>query len=70
MNPEEKRTAAGVVAVNRVLDSIAEIEGIKVNKHEITGKNGVPLKSEFTINVIQSGPIPASSEKDIDLDED
>ena len=69
MNPAEKKTAAGAAAINRILDSMAEIEGIKVNKHELTGKDGAPIKTDFTITMIESGPKPASSEKDLDIDE-
>lgn len=45
MNPLEKKTAAGVTAINRVLDSMAEIEGIKSgNKIEISDKDGLTIK--------------------------
>ncbi len=36
MNPEEKKTAAGVAAINKVLDSMAKLDGINIDKLEVT----------------------------------
>lgn len=45
IDPEERKTAKGIMAVSRILDSIAEMEGIKVRRHEITGKDGKPIET-------------------------
>lgn len=64
MNAAEKKTAAGVTAINRVLDSMAEMEGIKVNKHEITGKDGEAIGIP-SIVVYNHAPPLAGSEDEI-----
>jgi len=43
MDPRVKTTASGARAINKILDSMAELEGIKINKIQLTGKNGEPL---------------------------
>jgi hypothetical protein len=38
------------------------------DRHELTGKNGEPLPASiFNINIIESGPKPVNSERDIDF---
>lgn len=41
----------------------------EITKGEVTGKDGAPInhKMEINVNVVQSGPDPVGSEKDIDL---
>jgi hypothetical protein len=43
MDPSEKKTAAGVTAINKILDTMAEIEGIKT-KSETPIENNITLK--------------------------
>jgi hypothetical protein len=38
-----KKTPAGVAAINRVLDSMAQLEGLSIKKVELTGKDGKDL---------------------------
>lgn len=43
MDPKEKKTAAGVAAVNRVLDSMAKLEGVSVDTLKVIGDPNNPL---------------------------
>ena len=43
MNPEEKKTAAGVSAINRVLDSMAKLEGVSVDTVKLVGDKDNPI---------------------------
>lgn len=45
MNPDEKKTAAGVAAVNRVLDSMAKMEGITTDTLKLIGDPNHPIKT-------------------------
>ena len=38
------------------------------DRHELTGKDGEAIKSELIVKFVESGPEPASSEKELDLD--
>lgn len=44
MDPDEKKTAAGVTAVNKILDSMAKMDGINMDKLEINIPNLANLK--------------------------
>lgn len=44
MDPEEKKTAAGVAAINKVLDSMAKLDGINIDKLEVNIPNLGNLK--------------------------
>lgn len=35
--------------------------------HEITGKDGEPIEQQITVNVVHSGAVPVSNEKDVEL---
>lgn len=59
MDPKEKKTASGVAAINKILDSMAEIEGVKVNKHELTGKNGKDLNLVTIFELPDNGRDPS-----------
>jgi|GEM_PF-1776484 len=45
MNPEEKKTAAGVAAVNRVLDSMAKLDGLTPETLKVVGDPERPIKT-------------------------
>lgn len=49
MKPEEKKTPAGVVAINRVLDSMAKLEGVTVNTLRLIGDPDNPIKTESKV---------------------
>lgn len=49
MNPEEKKTSPGVIAVNRVLDSMAKLEGVTVNTLKLIGDPDKPIKTESSV---------------------
>lgn len=49
MNPGEKKTAAGVVAINKVLDSMARLEGITVDTLKLIGDPDQPIHSHETV---------------------
>lgn len=50
MDPKEKKTAAGVMAVNKVLDSMAKLEGLMVNKIDIQNPIQVEAKVKHEVN--------------------
>ena len=52
MDPRVKTTASGARAINKILDSMAELEGIKINKIQLTGKNGEPLDTPSVPSII------------------
>jgi hypothetical protein len=58
MKPEEKKSAAGVVAVNRVLDSMAKLEGVTVDTLKLIGDPNQPVKTQTTVEF--SSPIDYS----------
>ncbi|MGN6637919.1 MAG: terminase small subunit [Mucilaginibacter sp.] len=60
----QKAEGATVGAYNASI--IARQLGLS-DKQEITGKDGEAIKSELVVKIIDSGPLPVSSEKDIDL---
>lgn len=45
MNADEKKTAAGVVAINKVLDSMAKLDGITIDTLKVIGDAAQPLRS-------------------------
>lgn len=47
MDPKELRTAAGVTAANKILDSMAKLEGVQVDTVKLIGDKDQPL---HTIN--------------------
>ena len=49
MDPREKKTASGAAAINRILDSMAELEGIKKQKIEISGEDGKPIETVLKV---------------------
>ncbi|RKD19002.1 hypothetical protein BCY91_14085 [Pelobium manganitolerans] len=69
MDPVLKKTPSGVRAVNKVLDSMAKLDGIMIDKVELTGKDGTPLPSEVKITVVHSENVPpfAGSENEVDV---
>lgn len=64
---ERKQSPSGVSVSLSILDSMAKLEGLAINKHELSGQNGEPLIPQVTINVA-SGPPLASSEEEVDVD--
>lgn len=44
MDPDEKKTAAGVTAINKILDSMAKLDGINIDKLELEIPNLGNLK--------------------------
>ena len=68
MSPEFKKTPAGVNAINKVLDSMANLEGIVITKVEVTGAGGGPIPTEVTVRYIKTDAPPfANSEGDVQL---
>lgn len=51
MPEKEKKTAAGVQAINKVLDSMAMLEGIATTKVELSGKDGGPIEQDYNITL-------------------
>ena len=49
MNPDEKKTAAGVAAANRVLDSMAKLEGVSTDTFKLIGDPDKPIVSETKV---------------------
>lgn len=45
MTPGEKKTAAGVAAINRVLDSMAKMDGITMDTFKVIGDPLLPLRT-------------------------
>lgn len=62
MDPQEKKTAAGVTAVNRVLDSMAKMEGITTDTLKLVGDPDNPIHSVSKENVIDYSSL---SEKEL-----
>ncbi len=60
MTPEEKKTAAGVAAVNRVLDSMAKLEGVTVDTIKVIGDPDKPLRTESKVTQLHSTAIDYS----------
>lgn len=62
MNPEEKKTAPGVAAINRVLDSMAKLEGVTVETLKLIGDKDNPLitesKVQYSSGVIDYSLLP------------
>ncbi|TZF84526.1 hypothetical protein FW774_05930 [Pedobacter sp. BS3] len=69
MDPAFKKTPSGVRAINKVLDSMAKLDGIMIDKLEVTGKDGVPLSfPEVKVTVVHSDVPPfASNENEVDV---
>lgn len=50
--PEKvKKTAAGARTINAILDSMADIEGLKKTSVELTGKDGAPIEQNYNITL-------------------
>lgn len=49
---KDKTSPSGARAANKILDSIAKLEGVMIEKHEVTGKDGKPLVESATTVVI------------------
>ena len=49
---KDKNTAVGAKAANDILNSIDDLNGSFKRKHELTGKDGVPLESSNVSTVI------------------
>lgn len=54
MNPAEKKTAAGVVAINKVLDSMAKLDGVSVDTLKVVGDPAQPLRSVSDVTYTSS----------------
>jgi hypothetical protein len=54
MDPILKKSPSGVRAINQVLDSMAKLDGIVLDRLEITGKGGGPLQTETTLFILPS----------------
>lgn len=52
MNPAEKTTAAGVAAINRVLDSMAKMEGVTTDIVKLIGDKDNPIHTVVVDNGI------------------
>jgi len=52
LDPEERRTATGVRAELLVLRDIAKLEGLYIEKHEFSGKDGAPIPLSVTHEVV------------------
>lgn len=50
MDPAEKKTAAGVMAINKVLDSMAKLEGLMVNNIKIVEPVQIETKVKHEVN--------------------
>lgn len=48
MDPAEKKTAAGVMAINKVLDSMAKLEGVMVTNVKLSGDKDNPIQLQAT----------------------
>ena len=49
---KDKNTPKGARTANLILDSMAKLEGVFIEKHEVTGKDGQPLVEATTTVVI------------------
>lgn len=49
MNPEEKKTAAGALAVSKILDSMAKLEGVTTDTLKLIGDPDKPIKTETVV---------------------
>lgn len=52
MDPQYKKTPSGIRTINKVLDSMAQLEGIVIQKYELTGKDGGPIEMESTVFIL------------------
>ena len=66
MNPEEKKTAAGVTAANKVLDSMAKLDGVSFETIKVIGDEEQPLHTKSRIE--KAGEIDYSKLTDDELD--
>lgn len=68
MDAASKKTPAGVRAINQVLDSMAMLEGIVIQKVEVSGAGGGPIPTEITIKHVKVDAPPfASSEGEVQI---
>lgn len=54
MSPEEKKSAAGVAAVNRVLDSMAKLEGVTMETIKLIGDPERPVVTKSEVSYTSS----------------
>lgn len=54
MDPKEKKTAAGVTAINKVLDSMAKMEGVTVDTVKLIGDPAKPIHTRNETHVTPS----------------
>lgn len=64
MDPKVKTTASGARAINKILDSMAELDGIKINRIQLTGNDGEPLIPEA--GILPAVIILPSNGRDVD----
>lgn len=48
---KDKNTPNGARSACMILDSMAKLEGVMVEKHEHTGKDGAPIETKSTIDI-------------------
>lgn len=51
MDPGEKKTAAGVAAIDKVLNGMAKLEGIQFNTLKLVGDPDQPITTELRANI-------------------
>jgi len=51
MDPKEKRTPAGVQAANKVLDSMAKLEGVRIDTVKLIGDPLQPITTSSAVSV-------------------
>jgi hypothetical protein len=51
---KDKATPKGARAACMILDSMAKLEGVLIDKHEITGKDGQPIETTQTVVILPS----------------
>lgn len=55
MDPQFKKTPSGARAINKILDSMAKLEGVVIDKIELSGKDGIPLPTgQSTVIILPS----------------
>lgn len=55
MDPGEKKTAAGATAVSRILDSMAKMDGVLIDKVDVTTKGkALPAPEATTVTIIKT----------------
>lgn len=67
MNAEEKKTAAGVMAINRVLDSMAKLEGVTMDTLKLVNDPDNPFQLNAEVHTKQEIDYSKLSEEEIDF---